>query len=36
LASYAYHKGSWKTRKKWELSKIFAGDQKTVRKKAKK
>jgi deoxyhypusine synthase len=23
LASYAYHKGSWKTRKKWELSKIF-------------
>jgi len=36
LASYAYHKGSWKTRKKWELSKIFAGDQKTVRKKIKK
>jgi deoxyhypusine synthase len=23
LASYAYHKGSWKKRKKWRLSKIF-------------
>ena len=23
LASFAYHKGSWKTRKKWELSGIF-------------
>jgi hypothetical protein len=23
LASYAYHKGSWKKRKKWQLSKIF-------------
>jgi deoxyhypusine synthase len=36
LASYAYHKGSWKGRKKWELAKIFDGDQKTVVKKAKK
>jgi deoxyhypusine synthase len=25
LASYAYHKGSWKKRKKWELSRIFTG-----------
>lgn len=23
LASYAYHKGSWKKRKKWQLAKIF-------------
>jgi len=23
LASYAYHKGNWKKRKKWELAKIF-------------
>ncbi len=23
LASYAYHKGSWKTRKRWELAKLF-------------
>ena len=23
LASYAYHKGSWKKRKKWELSRLF-------------
>ncbi len=23
LASYAYHKGNWKTRKKWEFSKLF-------------
>jgi hypothetical protein len=23
LASYAYHKGSWKKRKKWRLSRIF-------------
>jgi deoxyhypusine synthase len=36
LASYAYHKGSWKGRKKWELSKMFDGDQKTVQKKTKK
>jgi deoxyhypusine synthase len=36
LASYAYHKGSWKTRKKWELSKIFDGEQKTVQKMIKK
>ncbi|MRR15191.1 MAG: deoxyhypusine synthase [Deltaproteobacteria bacterium] len=25
LASFAYHKGSWKTRRKWELAKIFEG-----------
>lgn len=25
LASYAYHKGSWKKRKKWRMAKIFAG-----------
>ena len=24
LASYAYHKGAWKSRKKWELSRIFS------------
>ena len=36
LASYAYHKGSWKTRKKWELSKIFDGPPKTIKKKSKK
>jgi deoxyhypusine synthase len=36
LASYAYHKGSWKTRKKWELAKIFDGIQKPVVKKTKK
>jgi deoxyhypusine synthase len=35
LASYAYHKGSWKTRKKWELAKIFDGDQKPAVKKKK-
>ncbi|MFH0738159.1 MAG: deoxyhypusine synthase [Candidatus Micrarchaeota archaeon] len=23
LASYAYHKGNWKTRKKWEFAKMF-------------
>ncbi len=23
LASYAYHKGNWKKRKKWQLAKIF-------------
>jgi deoxyhypusine synthase len=23
LASYAYHKGSWKTRKKWQLARLF-------------
>lgn len=33
LASYAYHKGSWKTRKKWELSKIFTGVTPSVKKK---
>jgi len=36
LASYAYHKGSWTTRRKWELSKIYDGDQKIVKKKIKK
>jgi deoxyhypusine synthase len=25
LASFAYHKGSWKSRRKWELAKIFEG-----------
>jgi deoxyhypusine synthase len=35
LASYAYHKRGWATRKKWELSKIFAADPKTVKKKIK-
>ena len=24
LASYAYHKGSWKARRKWELAKMFS------------
>ncbi|PKN04537.1 MAG: deoxyhypusine synthase, partial [Deltaproteobacteria bacterium HGW-Deltaproteobacteria-9] len=33
LASYAYHKGSWKTRKKWELAKIFDIQGKNVKKK---
>ena len=33
LASYAYHKGSWKKRKKWELANIFAGREKTITKK---
>jgi deoxyhypusine synthase len=23
LASYAYHKGSWKKRKKWRFSKLY-------------
>ncbi|HOE80427.1 MAG TPA: hypothetical protein PLX58_05530 [Smithellaceae bacterium] len=23
LASYAYHQGNWKKRKKWKLSEIF-------------
>jgi len=32
LASYAYHKGSWKTRKKWELSKIFDSVPKNIKK----
>jgi len=31
LASYAYHKGSWKTRKKWELSKIFDSASKSAK-----
>jgi deoxyhypusine synthase len=25
LASYAYHRGSWKNRKKWRFSKMFSG-----------
>jgi deoxyhypusine synthase len=33
LASFAYHKGSWKTRKKWELAKIFEGSPKNKKKK---
>ncbi|MEN6621653.1 MAG: deoxyhypusine synthase [Smithella sp.] len=33
LASYAYHKGSWKTRKKWELSKLFDAKEGKVKKK---
>lgn len=28
LASYAYHKGSWKKRKKWQLAKIFESPKK--------
>lgn len=34
LSSYAYHKGSWKTRRKWELSKIFEAVSKRDKKKA--
>ncbi len=33
LASYAYHKGSWKKRKKWELANIFDVPGKSVTKK---
>jgi deoxyhypusine synthase len=32
LASYAYHKGNWKTRKKWELAKMFSVTPKTKKK----
>ena len=32
LASYAYHKGSWKKRKKWELAKLFEATDKKLRK----
>lgn len=28
LASYAYHQGNWRTRKKWDLSKIFQDEKK--------
>ncbi len=35
LASYAYHKGSWKTRRKWELSKIFDDVPKSIKKQIK-
>jgi deoxyhypusine synthase len=31
LASYAYHQGSWKTRKKWDLSRVFEGEQKILK-----
>jgi deoxyhypusine synthase len=34
LASYAYHKGSWKKRKKRALSRIFAGDPGSLKKKS--
>jgi deoxyhypusine synthase len=34
LASYAYHKGNWKKRKKWELAKIFDVKVKSFTKKA--
>lgn len=33
LASFAYHKGSWKTRKKWELSKLFDTQEGKIKKK---
>lgn len=33
LASYAYHKGNWKKRKKWELAKIFDVKVKNIAKK---
>ena len=36
LASYAYHKGNWKKRKKWELAKIFDIRKKSVTKKKEK
>ena len=36
LASYAYHKGVWKGRKKWELSKLFSEKPKAGAKKIKK
>lgn len=36
LASYAYHKGSWKTRKKWQLSQLFDVQKKNTLKKMKK
>jgi len=36
LASYAYHKGYWKTRKKWQLSRLFDVTEKNTLKKMKK
>ncbi len=36
LASYAYHMGSWKKRKKWQLSKLFDVQEKNKLKKMKK
>ena len=36
LASYAYHKGTWKGRKKWDLSKLFGEKPKAGAKKVKK
>jgi deoxyhypusine synthase len=35
LASYAYHKGNWKKRKKWELANIFTDSENSVTKKIK-
>jgi len=36
LASYAYHKGAWKSRKKWELAGIFSDTPRDKKKAAKK
>lgn len=36
LASYAYHKGSWKKRKKWQLTKLFDAPAKAAVRKSKK
>jgi deoxyhypusine synthase len=36
LASYAYHKGNWKKRKKWQLSRLFDLPEKNQLKKMKK
>ena len=36
LASYAYHKGNWKKRKKWELAKIFDAKRNNFTRKARK
>lgn len=36
LASFAYHKGYWKTRKKWQLSRLFDVPEKNTLKKMKK
>ena len=36
LASYAYHMGSWKKRKKWQLSRLFDAQEKKTLKKMKK
>jgi len=34
LASYAYHRGAWKNRRKWELSRIFSSAPQQGKKKA--